>query len=144
MGGPVQRLGVEDAMKPIDKWWPHLSPRVKRISAVTFDDGTTIETTVEELRAYLRTVDDEAANELARGIGLRDASEVSALSAAWRSVKAGHAGSAEKKRVSREAILAFLADFEKAKGTKYGGKTAACIHFRITMKTLNVKIDEGK
>lgn len=131
-------------MKPIEKWWPHLSPRVKRIVAVTFDDDKTIETNVEELRAYLQILDDEAANERARGIGLRDASEVSALSAAWRSVKAGHAGSAEKKHVPRAAILKFKADFEAAEGTERGWKTAACKHFKITMKTLNLKIREAK
>src|SRR5689334_19671027 len=129
-------------MKAVEKWWPHLFPKVKRIVSVTFEDGATIQVDDAELRVYLKRVDDERENTALRRAGLPPIDQTRAMISAAISVEASDRASKPRNSVTKSELVAFRDHYEKENGKMHGWKAAACRQFLIDPETLNNRIAE--
>ena len=124
-------------MKTIEKWWPHLYPKVKKIVAVKFEDGCSIQTDDAEVRGYLKCLDDETNNAALRKGGLASLDTVRAMHRAWITLQMRERASKPRKSVTRKQALAFKKKYEKDHhGKMRGWKKAFCLEVGINIGTL--------
>jgi hypothetical protein len=134
--------GVSD--ETFKKWWPHLRTKVQKIVAVTFEDGTTIQVDDAELElgGYLKTIEKRREDAFVRKMTGFSADDFRALIRAQNSVLASERASKPRKPVTKPALIAFKEKYEGDHGKTRGWKTAACLEFRIDLKTLNKRMAE--
>lgn len=59
-----------------------------------------------------------------------------------RKLKNRASASKSRKTVTKTQLVAFLDEYERRRGTKRGGPTAACLEFDITSKTFTKRMTE--
>ena len=127
-----------------EKWSPHLRPKVKKIVAVTFEDGATLQVDDAELElgGYLRTVQHRRDDAFVRKTTGLSADQIRALIRAQNSLLARERASKPRKSVTKAQLVAFKEKHERDRGTARGWIKAACLEFGITTKTLKNRMAE--
>ena len=131
---------------PYEKWRPYLHRQ--KIVAVTFEDGSAIETNEAEIRGYLKCLDDRKAEITLSGLGRIIAPDVAAhygrlIKQARRMqasvdahVRASKPRKASTKKLSPAKVLAFMEAWQQKYPKKRGKWKAAALEFKVSEKKL--------
>lgn len=115
---------------------------MKKIVAVTFEDGTTIDATEDEIRDYVRRLDRAKNDALSRKHFGLDSESMNRMLRARKSMLASEAASHPRKPVTKAVLVAYRDRYHAYRSSPRGWKNAACLDFKIDLKTLNKRLKE--
>jgi len=119
----------------LDRWLPHLRPKVKKITRIEFEDGSALDVRhIGELRAYLKCLEDEE-YEAFNGMSREEARRLGRAVVAAQMAEI--AQGVRRTNVTAEAVAAFRDRFTtEHQGRSRGWKTAAAQHFNCSLETI--------
>lgn len=133
-------------MDTYGKWRPHISPKMKKIVSVTFEDGATIQVDDAELElgGYLRTIENRREDAFARKVTGMSADQLRTFSRARNSLQASeNASKLRKPKITKAVLVAYKNQFYiDHPYAKRGWQKAACLKFAIDQKTLNERMKD--